>query len=73
MQQQFLAQYVPTVWKILPAFEEFMEKWGDISRDPDYAALRGAIQCGIKTLEKYYNKADNSPVQIVNLCTACSN
>lgn len=66
--KQFSSETVPSVWKILPAIENFMHRWEELSLKPEYEVLRTAIECGIKTTEKYFSKAARSSAQIMNLC-----
>jgi len=61
-------EYYPTVWRILPLYEEFIQKWRECAADPDMAVFWAAIEAGIESLEKYYNKTENSPVHIVSMC-----
>ncbi|KAG1724900.1 uncharacterized protein EDB91DRAFT_1255039 [Suillus paluster] len=67
VQEAFLAEYYPTIWRILPLYEDFIAQWQIFSEDPGMAVLRHAIQAGIANLEKYYNKTDNSPAHIVSM------
>lgn len=69
MQQQFSSETSPTVWKVLPVIENFMQEWQDLAADNNYAALAPAINSGLKTTEKYFGKAMQSSAQIMNLCT----
>ena len=39
VQQSFLVEYYPTVWHILPLYEEFMSKWHEYAKDPEMVAL----------------------------------
>lgn len=68
MQQQFSSERRPTVWKILPAFEQFLDRWRAFGLDKSFAALHPAIEVGLKTFEKYYEKANKSSAQIIKLC-----
>ena len=45
-----------------------MAEWQGFPNDPEMAALWPAIKAGIESLEKYYNKTDNSPARIVSMC-----
>ncbi|KAG2123483.1 hypothetical protein DEU56DRAFT_49781 [Suillus clintonianus] len=69
VQEAFSAEYYPTVWRILPLYEDFIVRWQTFSKDPKMAVLRHAIHAGITNLEKYYNKTDNSPAHIVSMCS----
>ncbi|KZP32734.1 hypothetical protein FIBSPDRAFT_722512, partial [Athelia psychrophila] len=60
--------YYPTVWRVLPLFEGFIAKWRELSLLPEFRDLWPALEAGIESLEKYYNKTDASPVYIVSMC-----
>ncbi|KAG0703363.1 hypothetical protein DFH29DRAFT_874486 [Suillus ampliporus] len=66
-QEAFSAEYYPTVWWILPLYEDFIAKWHSFAADPKMMILQPALEAGIKSLKKYYNKTDNSPVHIVSM------
>ena len=68
IQEEFSAEYYPTVWRILPLYEQFLAKWRQYADDPDMIVFWPALEVAIKSVEKYYNKIDNSPVNIVSLC-----
>lgn len=68
VQQAFSVEYYPTVWQVLPLYEDFMVKWRGFRKDPSMKVLHLALDAGIASLEKYYNKAENSPVHIVVMC-----
>jgi hypothetical protein len=68
IQEDFAAEYYPTVWRILPLYEEFIGKWQEYANTPEMAMFRPALEAAIESLKKYYNKTDNSPVHIVSMC-----
>ncbi|KAG1818336.1 hypothetical protein EV424DRAFT_1556667 [Suillus variegatus] len=53
VQEMFSAEYYPTIWQILPSYKYLLAQW--------------SIEAGIKSLKKYYNKTDNSPVHVVSM------
>jgi hypothetical protein len=67
-QEEFSAEYYPTVWRILPVYEEFLLAWHRLAIRDDMSLWKPAIQVGLRSIEKYYNKADRSPVNIVSIC-----
>jgi hypothetical protein len=69
VQEAFSAEYYPTVWRILPLYEDFIAQWRALAEDPKMAILELAINAGIESVEKYYNKTDNSPAHIVSMCS----
>lgn len=71
-QQQFSAEYYPTLWRVLPVFEDFMASWQAMLNDPEFLPLHPAISAAMETLEKYYNKTGDSPAHIISMCMASS-
>ena len=68
MQQMFSSKTVPMVWRVLPALEGIIDKWNAFAENKEYKILHYAIKNGVKTLEKYFNLVQMSPVHIVNIC-----
>jgi len=68
VQEAFLAEYYPTIWHVLLLYEDFMAKWWDFENDPEMMTLWPAIEAGIESFEKYYNKTNNSTAHIVSMC-----
>jgi|SRR5882762_1287581 len=68
VQEAFSAEYYPTIWWVLPLYEDFISKWKEFANDPTMIELWPAIEAGIESLKKYYNKTDDSPVHIVLMC-----
>lgn len=69
VQEAFSAEYYPTIWRVLPLYEDFIAKWKDFAADLKMFQLWSAIEAGLESLKKYYNKTDDSPVHIVSMCT----
>jgi hypothetical protein len=67
-QEEFSVEYYPTVWQILPVYELFILSWSCLLLRDDMAILKLAIQAGLKSIKKYYNKADLAPVNIASIC-----
>ncbi|KAG1802801.1 uncharacterized protein HD556DRAFT_1206934, partial [Suillus plorans] len=65
VQEMFSAEYYPTIWQILPSYEYLLAQWHEFSADPRMITLWPAIEAGIESLKKYYNKTDNSPAHVV--------
>jgi hypothetical protein len=42
-----------------------MSKWEDLLEDEDYEPVHGALQAGIKLLEKYYRRSDDTDVYFI--------
>ena len=68
VQEAFSAEYYPTIWQVLPLYKDFISKWKGFATDPNMLQLWPAIEAGLESLEKYYNKTDDSPVHIVSVC-----
>ncbi|RDB20358.1 hypothetical protein Hypma_012704 [Hypsizygus marmoreus] len=66
-QEQFSSEIDPSVWRILPTYEYFMSQWRNLADRPDMKPIRHAILLGVKHLEKYYNKSDNSSANILSI------
>ncbi|RDB25436.1 hypothetical protein Hypma_008116 [Hypsizygus marmoreus] len=66
-QEQFSSEIDPSVWWILPTYEYFMSQWHNLADRPDIKPIRHAILLGVKYLEKYYNKSDNSSANILSI------
>ncbi|GBE77502.1 hypothetical protein SCP_0103770 [Sparassis crispa] len=67
VQELFSSETVPCVWRILSGYEKFIVTWQEMAKRADMYALKEAILIGVITLEKYYNKTDNSSAHIVKL------
>ncbi|GJE88702.1 hAT transposon family protein [Phanerochaete sordida] len=65
VQNHFSSETIPTVWRVLPLYESFMREWETMQCSSAMAVLRPAIECGLESLRKYYNKSENAPVNIV--------
>jgi len=71
IQEDFVAEYYPTVWQILLLYKQFIAKWQEYASDPNFITFWPAIEAAIDSLEKYYNKSDDSPIHIVSMFTSC--
>ena len=67
VQEAFSAEYYSTIWQVLPLYEDFISKWKEFANDLTMIKLWPAIEVGIESLKKYYNKTDDSPVHIVSM------
>ena len=68
IQKQFSSEREATVWRILPALEQFLEQLNEFQNDSEYYVFLGALDKCIALVNKYYDKTDNSGVHIINLC-----
>lgn len=68
VQQRFSAERTPTVYRILPVYERFRDNWAALRARDDMRTLATALDAGIASIEKYYNKTEKQPANIVCLC-----
>ena len=64
----FSSEKVPSVYKVLPVFDSFHSKWASLAENAKYSVISTAINIGIQTIDKYYNKAKLSEANVVSLC-----
>jgi hypothetical protein len=62
MQQLFSSEKIFTVTCLVGAFEQFLNQWDCLARDPKYLMIATAIQAGINLMQSYYDKTDCSVV-----------
>ena len=55
------------LWCALPALEELQTAWEKKRDDPKYAMYKNALNDGLKKLNKYYTRLDQSPVFVLAL------
>lgn len=67
-QQASSAEEYPTIYRVLPAFEEFRDELVNFTTEDGYEALRPAIYSALKVIDKYHGKATRSSCQVVCLC-----
>ncbi|KAI1795273.1 ribonuclease H-like domain-containing protein, partial [Ganoderma leucocontextum] len=65
--QMFSSDKAPTLHRVIPALEALCTKWEKKLADPKYAVFHPALRAGLKKLNKYYAKLDNSDVYILAL------
>src|ERR1700674_2757151 len=65
VQEAFSAEYYPSIWRVIPLYEDFISKWKEFANNPTMIELWPAIKARIESLKKYYNKTDGSPIHIV--------
>ena len=68
VQQSFSAETNPCMWKVLPAFKEFIADWKHKHSQVSYSHFHHVLDAGLNTLAKYYNNTGTSTIFIVNLC-----
>jgi hypothetical protein len=51
-----------TCTRVIPMMELLMSEWEDLIDDPEYEPVREGLQAGVKLLEKYYRRTDDTDV-----------
>ena len=64
----FSSKTVSMIWRVLLTLKGIIDKWNTFAENKEYKILHYAIKNGVKTLEKYFNLVQMSPVHIVNIC-----
>ncbi|KAF7797199.1 hypothetical protein EIP86_008391 [Pleurotus ostreatoroseus] len=67
VQQHFSAEQTLTVYRILPVYKRFRDNWTALRARDDMHILAPALDAGIANIEKYYNKTEKQPANIVCL------
>jgi hypothetical protein len=70
--ERFSSHTEPTVWNVLPIFEQLIETWQTKASDPRFSKIKDAILAGVKKASDYYNRTDLSPAYITSQCTLIS-
>jgi hypothetical protein len=69
VQQTFSSKRTPTVWRIVPSFEFLIARWDTMASTTQHQGLKHALNEGVKSLEKWYERTDGllSPVYFICL------
>lgn len=65
---RFSSHTEPTVWNVLPIFEQLIEAWQKKAADPRFLKIKNSILAGAKKASDYYNRTDLSPAYITSQC-----
>ena len=65
--QSFSASQHPTVWRAIPVLEFLLESWTNMSEHPKFDEMSDALNAGIKNLDKWYRKIDDTDVYFICL------
>ena len=68
MNEQFSSHTEPTIWNVLPIFEQLIETLQMKVLDPWFSQIKDAILAGVKKASDYYNRMDLSPTYIMSQC-----
>lgn len=66
-QQSFSSAKHPTTWQTIPTLECLASRWQSMADDIRYASIEGAINQGLKNVNKYYKKTGDSNVYFICL------
>jgi hypothetical protein len=55
----------PTCTRVLPMLELLMSEWEDRLENKEYTPVHDALRAGIKLLEKYYRRADDTDAYFI--------
>ncbi|KAJ7815702.1 hypothetical protein B0H14DRAFT_3745409 [Mycena olivaceomarginata] len=58
--QSFSFERTPTVFRIIPTFEFLIKRWETMALQPQYLEIRDALAEGVKSLQKWYHRADTT-------------
>ncbi|KAH9988499.1 hypothetical protein BJV77DRAFT_1070053 [Russula vinacea] len=65
--QSFSSSQDPTVWQAIPVLEFLQEAWSTMSAHPRFLDISDAINHGLKNLNKWYQKLDETNVYFICL------
>ena len=60
VQQTFLSEHAPTVWRIIPSLEFLIKRWETMATQPQYREVKNAIMEGVRSFQKWYRKVDDT-------------
>ena len=67
IQQYFSHELWPTLWRMIPTFEELQMGWETKHDSPRYMLYKNAINCSLSKIGKYYSKFNEKPAYILAL------
>ena len=65
-----------TCTRVLPMLELLMSEWEELLDDPEYEPIHEGLWAGVKLLEKYYRRTDDTDVYFIThgkLLNTCYN
>lgn len=66
VQQVMSKESTPILSGAIPAFESFMTKWENLSRD--HPRLQDHIDPGLQWARRYYNRMDRTRAYVISMC-----
>ena len=68
MKQTFSSSKEPSTFHTIPVLEFLKETWKNMANLPKFLEVKDVIQKGLKSLEKYHGKVDDSVTYFLCLC-----
>lgn len=56
----------PTCTRLYPTLEMLMSDWEDLLDNPEFEPVHHALRAGIRLLEKYYRRADDTDAYFIS-------
>jgi hypothetical protein len=72
VQQTFLSERVPTVWRIIPSFEFLIQRWDTMANHLEHQALKQALNKGVRSLKKWYDRVGGTSSLAYFICLGMS-
>jgi hypothetical protein len=72
VQQTFSSERTPTVWRIIPSFEFLIRRWDTMANHVQHQALNEALNQGVRSLQKWYDRVDGSSSPAYFVCLGAS-
>ncbi|KAG1816122.1 uncharacterized protein BJ212DRAFT_1299943 [Suillus subaureus] len=66
-QQSFLSAKHLTAWKTIPTLECLADPWRSMADDPQYVPIADTIKAGLKNVNKYFKKTNQSDMYFICL------
>ena len=67
--QTFSSACEPTVWRTIPVLELLLKTWGDMANLPEFSEVEHAIHKGLRNIDKWYRKVNDSDAYFICLGT----
>src|SRR5260370_29041025 len=66
--QTFSSSKEPSAFHTIPVLEFLKETWGNMANLPKFSEVKDVIGKGLKSLEKYHGKVNNTNAYFLCLC-----
>ena len=71
--QTFSSLKEPSAFRTIPVLEYLKETWGNMANHPKFPEIENSINKGIKNLDKWYNKVNDTDAYFICLCMCLCN